>query len=89
MVNEREIYANLKVDVSRDYEVEDILKLSKEVPENEVAKDMKYIKSSCTISRVSEEKVETSVRIYLAVKKLCEKEKYDSVAFSCWPKLNA
>ncbi len=87
MVNEREIFAKLKVDVFRDYEIEDIIKLSKEVSESEVKKDMKFLKSSCTISRVAEEKVETSVRMYLAVKNLCQKENYDSVAFSCWPKL--
>jgi len=59
MVNEREIFANLKVDVLRDYEIEDIIKLSKEVSESEVKNDMELLKSfpvgpnSCPIWRWS------------------------------------
>ena len=87
MVNERQIYANLGVDVFRDYEIEDILKLSEEVSSDEVDKEMKYIKGSCAIVDVAEEKVVDSVKMAIAVKKICEKEDYAAVAFSCWPKL--
>ena len=48
---------------------------------------MECLKTNCTISRIAEEKIVDSVKIYLAVKKVCEKENYDAVAFSCHPKL--
>jgi L-fucose isomerase-like protein len=87
MVNEREIYSNLGVDVFRDYEIEDVLKLAEEVPQDEVEKEMKYLKGSCAIVDVAEEKVVDSVKMALAVKNICLKEDYAAVAFSCWPKL--
>jgi len=86
MVNEREIYKNLGVDVLRDYEVEDILKLGEEVPADLIAQEMDNIKS-CKISRVSKDKVVDSIKMYLAIRKICKEEDYKAVALSCWPKL--
>ncbi len=86
MVNEREIYKNLGVDVLRDYEIEDIIKMGEEIPEKAVNQEMENIKS-CKISRVSRDKVIDSIKMYLAVKEICVKEDYKAVAFSCWPKL--
>jgi L-fucose isomerase-like protein len=87
MVDERQIYANTGVDVFRDYEIEDILKLAEEVPASEVEKQMKDVKGSCAIVKVAEEKVVDSVKMALALKKICAQEDYSAVAFSCWPKL--
>ena len=87
MVDERQVYANLGIDVLRDYEVEDVLALSEELPESEVENEMRSVDRSCAIGKVSRDKVIDSVKIYLAVKKICEKEDYSAVAFSCWPKL--
>ncbi len=86
-VDTRQVYANLGVDILRDYEVEDVLELSQKVPAKEVEKEMAYVKDSCTIGKVSEDKVIESVKMYLAVKDICIKENYSGIAFSCWPKL--
>lgn len=87
MIDSREVYKNLGVDVSRDYEIEDILKLSEEVPEDMVSKELKKLDSSCKVKRVAREKIVDSVKMYLAIKKICQENNYSAVAFSCWPKL--
>jgi L-fucose isomerase-like protein len=87
MVNVREIYKNLGVDVSRDYEVEDIIAMSEKIPPKEFENELRKVKSSCKISRVSEDKIADSVRMYLAIKKISEENDYSAIAFSCWPKL--
>ena len=83
----RDIYRYVGVDVSRDYEVEDIIAMAEEMPENAVAEDLEKLNSQTTSSRIGKDKIELSVRMYSAIKKLCETEEYDAVAFSCWPKL--
>ena len=87
MINEREIYKNLGVDVLRDYEIEDIVELSEKIPEKEVEREMKSLKSSCAVKRIPEDKVFNSIRIYMGVKKICEENNYSAVALDCWSKL--
>jgi hypothetical protein len=87
MINVRDIYKNLGVDVSRDYEIEDIIALGEEVPAKELESELSRVNSSCGISRVSPEKVKDSVKMYLAIKKISVENSYSAVAFSCWPKL--
>lgn len=87
MVNTRAIYSSLKVDVLRDYEVEDIIKLSKEVKSDKVDEVLERLGSSCKVRKVSNDRIVESVKMYLAIKDLCEKERYQGVALSCWPKL--
>ena len=87
MANTREIYQYLGVDVTRDYEVEDIIALGDKIPAAEVDRVFVSVKKSAKISRVSEEKVRDSVKMYLAIKQICRQNNYSSVAFSCLPKL--
>ena len=87
MANPRAIYQYLGVDVNRDYEVEYIIALGDKMPASEIEKVFKAVTSSAKISRVSEEKVRDSVKMYLAIKKICDENNYSAVAFSCWPKL--
>ena len=86
-VDNRDIYRNLSVNVTRDYEIEDIIRLSEEVNGNLVSKEMEKLERVTTRSRVKEEKVTDAVKMFLAVKEICNKNGYDAVAFSCWPKL--
>ncbi len=87
MVNTREIYKNLGVDVIRDYEVEDVWNLSERIPSELVNKKVNEILSKCKVQRVANEKIVESVKMYLAIKKICSENNYSAVAFSCWPKL--
>ena len=87
MANPRAIYQYLGVDVTRDYEVEDIISLGDRMPGTEVEQVFSKIIKTSKISRVSEEKVRDSVKMYLAIKKICDENNYSAVAFSCWPKL--
>ncbi len=87
MANTREIYRYLGVDVTRDYEVEDIIALGDKIPAAQVDKVFKAVTQAARISRVSEDKVRDSVKMYLAIKQVCEQNNYSAVAFSCWPKL--
>ena len=87
MVNTREIYRSLGVDVSRDYEVEDIISLGEKMTDSDVEKVFSRVKSTSKISRVSEDKVCDSVKMYLAIKRIAQENNYSAVAFSCWPKL--
>ena len=83
----RDIYRHLGVDVSRDYEVEDIIAMAEEMPGDTVAEELEKLSSQTTSSRIGKDKIVLSVRMYSAIKKLCETQEYDAVAFSCWPKL--
>jgi L-fucose isomerase-like protein len=87
MTDPRQIYKNIGVDVSRDYEVEDIIRMSEEIDKEKVDKKISEITSSSEISRVSIQKIRDSVKMYLAIKKICDENDYSAVAFSCWPKL--
>ncbi|MCL5069431.1 MAG: hypothetical protein M1308_00800 [Actinobacteria bacterium] len=87
MANPRQIYQYLGVDVTRDYEVEDVIALGDKMPASEVDKVFKAVTQACKISRVSEQKVRDSVKMYLAIKKVCKDNNYSAVAYSCWPKL--
>ncbi len=87
MANPREVYRTLGVDITRDYEVEDIIALGDSMPADKINKVFDRIKATSKISRVSEEKVRDSVKMYLAIKQVCEQNNYSAVAFSCWPKL--
>jgi L-fucose isomerase-like protein len=83
----RDIYRNLGVDVTRDYEVEDIIALGEEMDGNRVEAELKTLEETTSRERISASKIEDSVRMYLAIRDLCEREDYRAVAFSCWPKL--
>ena len=86
-VDNRDIYANFGVDVSRDYEIEDILKLAEKIPAAEVQPELDKLDETCSRSRIGADKVELAVRQYLAVKNLAAEEEYAGIAYSCWPKL--
>jgi len=83
----RDIYKNLKVNVSRDYEVEDIMSLGEEIPLAEVELEYKKLMQFCKIGKASEEKIKYSIRMFLAIKKVAAENNYSAIAFSCWPKL--
>ena len=87
MVNEREIYKNLGVDVLRDYEIEDVVELGEKIPEKEVEKEFKSLISRCSIGRIPEIKILNSIKIFLAIKKICGENNYSAVALDCWSKL--
>jgi hypothetical protein len=88
-VDNRDIYARLGVDVSRDFEIEDVIRLSLEVPEKLVQEELQRLAGATTRQRIGEDKILDSVKIFLAVKKICEENEYNAVAFSCQTKLMA
>lgn len=83
----RDVYRYIGIDVSRDYEVEDIIAMSEEMPDDLVQKELKDLRSSTTSERIGDDKILKSVKMFLAIKKVCEENDYSAVAFSCWPKL--
>jgi len=87
MVDPRVIYKNLKVNVSRDYEVEDIMALGEKISAAEVESEYKKLIGAVKIGKASEEKIKYSVQLYLAITKVVRENNYSAVAFSCWPKL--
>ncbi len=83
----RDICRRIGVDVSRDYEVEDIITLGEEMPADEVNEDLDRLSTQTSRERIGSDKIELSVRMYRAIRKICEEQDYQAVAFSCWPKL--
>jgi hypothetical protein len=86
-VDNRDIYARLGVDVSRDYEIEDVIDLSEKIPEKEVQAELAKLEGSCRKQRIGEDKIRDAVKMFLATKRIIEDNGYAAVAFSCWPKL--
>ncbi|MCX6347161.1 MAG: hypothetical protein NTZ89_04390, partial [Actinobacteria bacterium] len=87
MVDPKAIYKNLKVNVSRDYEVEDIMALGEKISFEEVESEYKKLMGTVKIGRASEEKIRYSVQMFLAINKVVRENNYSAVAFSCWPKI--
>ncbi|MHB1276291.1 MAG: hypothetical protein ACYC0D_10420, partial [Candidatus Humimicrobiaceae bacterium] len=87
MVDPRVIYKNLKVNVSRDFEVEDIMALGEKISSAEVESEYKKLIGAVKIGKASEEKIKYSVQMFLAINKIVKENNYSAVAFSCWPKL--
>lgn len=87
IVDPREIYKNLKVNVSRDYEVEDVMALGEKIPSLEVEEEYKKLIKAVKIGKASPDKIKSSVAMFLAVKTIAKENNYDAIAFSCWPKL--
>jgi L-fucose isomerase-like protein len=87
MVDPKAIYKNLKVNVSRDYEVEDIMAMGEKIPASEVDLEYKKLLETVKIGKSSEEKIRYSVQMFLAINKIVKENNYSAVAFSCWPKL--
>ena len=81
--DEREIFKTLGVDVVRDVEIEDVFyeagKIDKTIVNNEVDKVLKQFSS---VSFPKEKIIET-IKMFMAVKKICEDNNYDAVAFDC------
>jgi len=87
MIDSRDVFKNIGVDVTRDYEVEDIIKLGEEIDKNIVDQKVTEITSKAKIGRVGIDKIVDSVKMYFAIKKISEQNDYSAIAFSCWPKL--
>ncbi len=85
--DERAIYSNLKVDIVRGIEIEDIIAISKEINIQDVEKIIAHIKKSSSCIMVKEENIFESARFYLALKKVCDDHDFKAVAFSCFPKI--
>ncbi len=83
----RDIYRWTGVDISRDYEVEDIIAMGDKMSGKDVSEELEKLESSTTSQRISRGKIDGSVRMYLAIKHICKENVYSAVAFSCWPKL--
>jgi len=83
----RDIYRWTGVDVTRDYEVEDIIAMGEKMPEEAVSGEFGRLDKSVKSRRISRGKIEDSIRMFLAIKKVCKENGYAAVAFSCWPKL--
>jgi hypothetical protein len=86
-VDNRDVYRHLGVDVSRDYEVEDVIALGEKIPEKDVKAELARLEAETTRQRIGADKIENAVRHFLAMRKICEDNGYSAVAFSCWPKL--
>ena len=86
-VDPRDIYKNLKVNVSRDYEVEDIITLGEKIPSAEVEAEFKKLMDVVKVGKASIDKIKYSVQMFLAIKKIAAENNYSAIAFSCWPKL--
>ena len=85
--DKRQIYRHLGVDVSRDFEIEDVIARSEQVPESLVQEELDKLRSCCKAKRISEGKIVDSVKMYLAVREIAQEHDYSAVAFSCQNKL--
>jgi hypothetical protein len=86
-LDNRDVYARLGVDVSRDYEVEDIIALADKVSYDEAQAELAKLEKSCRRQRIGEDKVRDAVKMFLATKRIVEENGYAAVTLSCWPKL--
>ncbi len=85
--DERAIYDNLKVDIVRGIEIEDIVKLSKEIHDEKAEQVVEHIKKSSACIKVKEDNIIQSAKFYLALKKVCVDNNFKAIAFSCFPKI--
>ncbi|MCE5328928.1 hypothetical protein LLG07_01125 [bacterium] len=87
IVDPRDVYKNLKVNVSRDFEVEDVMALGEKIAASEVEAEYKKLMEAVKIGKASVDKIKSSIQMFLAIKKIAAENNYSAIAFSCWPKL--
>ena len=85
--DERAVYRTLGVDVVRGIEIEDVLGAADAVDPALVETEAAKVRRHCAGIEVADAKIVESVKIYLAVKRLCDEHGFRAVAISCWPKL--
>ncbi|MBC8390918.1 MAG: hypothetical protein H8E13_23070 [Actinobacteria bacterium] len=85
--DEREIYKTLGINVVRGIEIEDVLAEAEKVDEKLVKAEVDRIYSACSKIRVDDIKIIDSVKLYLAIKKICKENNFKAVALSCLPKI--
>ncbi len=85
--DEREIYKILGIDIVRGIEIEDVLSKAEKIEENIIQKEVNRIYSTCSKITVSNKKIIDSVKNFLAIKKICQENKFIAVAVDCAFKL--
>lgn len=85
--DERDIYGTLGVDVVRDISIEEVLAKGQEIGSKEVETVFKRVYGSFAEVKFDKEKIKDTVRVYLAVKKMCQDNNFSAVAFDCASKL--
>jgi len=85
--DEREIYKILGIDIVRGIEIEDVLYKAEKIDENIIQKEVNRICSTCSKITVSNKKIIDSVKNFLAIKKICQENKFIAVAVDCASKL--
>jgi hypothetical protein len=86
-VDNRAIFARLGIEVSRDFEVEDVMAIADKMPDREAAGDLEAVTRATTRQRIGDDKILYSVKLARAVRALAADHDWSAVAFSCWPKL--
>ncbi len=86
-LDNRDVYTRLGVDVTRDFEVEDIMAIADKTPDSAAADELAALNKTTRRQRIGSEKVLYSVKLAQAIRKLAADHDWSAVAFSCWPKL--
>ncbi len=85
--DERDLYRILGVDVIRDLGIEDVIRASEEIDEDEVRIEYDRVKGSFASVTAPEDKIMDSVRYYLSLRNICRDRNIKAVAFDCATKL--
>ena len=67
-------------------EIANVLNLAEQAPSSELKKILNKIKRSC-VSNLSDNEQSKALRIYWALRKIVEENKYDGLAIKCWPEI--
>lgn len=85
--DEKEIHRNLGVTVVPGIEIKDVLAAADAMDDAMVRAEMEKLRARCRAVEVGDRKIEGSVRIFLATRRICEENGFKAAAFSCWPEL--
>jgi len=85
--DQRALFENLGVTVVRGIEIDEVLAAADALESGPVRAELERLEAGCAAVEVGAGKMEDSVRLFLATRRICEENAFDAVAFSCWPRL--
>lgn len=85
--DDRALFRNLGVTIVHGIGIEDVVAAADAIDPDDVLEETVTLKDRFRTIQVGERKLEDSVRIFLAMKRICREHGLDAAAFSCWPRL--
>jgi L-fucose isomerase-like protein len=81
------LFRKLGITVVHGIGIEDVVTAADAIEPDAVQEECRNLQDRFSAVEVGDRKIEDSVRMFLAMKRICREKGLDAAAFSCWPRL--